>query len=60
MTGEEIKALRMSLGLTQSELAEKIGTTKHRVSDWENNKHKAGKPYVILMNQLRVYHNGRK
>ncbi|MGK0363075.1 MAG: DNA-binding XRE family transcriptional regulator [Saprospiraceae bacterium] len=36
--GLMIKQTRKDLGITQSELAEKIGTTKHYISRIENNK----------------------
>jgi DNA-binding transcriptional regulator YiaG len=55
MTPEEIKQLRTGLGLTQAELAQKIGTQKPRVCDWEKGKHKPGKAFVILMNQLKSH-----
>lgn len=34
-----LKELRKEKGLTQQQLAEKIGTTKLTVSNWENGKH---------------------
>lgn len=33
-----MKAQRMRLGLTQAELAERIGVTQPRISAWENGK----------------------
>ena len=36
--GERIKTSRISRGWTQEELAGKIGTTKHVISNWERNK----------------------
>jgi DNA-binding transcriptional regulator YiaG len=53
MTGQEIKDVRLKLGLSQSKFAEAIGTTKHRVSDWENNKHKATRPFLMLIEILK-------
>ena len=38
MTGEEIKALRLRLGLTQAELGEAIGVFWNTVSRWEAGK----------------------
>lgn len=52
MTGTEIKALRQKLGITQQELAEKIGTAKARISTWENGHYTPSKSFVILMTQL--------
>lgn len=36
--GERIKTSRISRGWTQEELAKKINTTKHVISNWERNK----------------------
>lgn len=38
MTGSELKELREKYNLTQGELAEALGTTYMRVSEWENGK----------------------
>jgi DNA-binding transcriptional regulator YiaG len=35
MTGKEIKAIRERLGLTQTELADKLGITRNAVTLWE-------------------------
>ncbi len=40
MTGEEIKALRLRRGLTQTELGEAIGVYWNTVSRWEAGKMK--------------------
>ena len=37
MLSDRIKELRVSYGLTQVELAEKLNVTKQCVSNWENN-----------------------
>ena len=37
MIGENIKRLRMSLGISQVELACRLNVTKQSVSNWENN-----------------------
>lgn len=36
--GKEIKTIRKKIGLTQEELARKVGTTKNYISKLENNK----------------------
>lgn len=36
--GQNLKSLREQCGVSQQELAEKIGTTQPRVSEWENDK----------------------
>ena len=38
MLGEHIRALRINLGLSQQELARKIGTSQQHVSFIENNE----------------------
>jgi transcriptional regulator with XRE-family HTH domain len=35
MTGDELKALRIKLGLTQEELGERLGVTRVTVARWE-------------------------
>ena len=52
MQPEELKALRTHLGLTQEKLAEKIGTRKTQICQWERGKHRISKAYVILLNHL--------
>lgn len=37
-TGEKIKTIRKKRGLTQRELAEKLGTTPQNLAQYENNK----------------------
>lgn len=41
-TSELIKAIRLKLGLNQRELAEKIGVSKNRISEWEGGKQSIG------------------
>lgn len=36
MTGSEVKALRVSLGMTQEDLAHELGVTVSTVNRWEN------------------------
>lgn len=36
MFGERLKTLRQAKGLTQEELAKRIGVTKQTISNWEN------------------------
>lgn len=38
MRSKEIKELRLKLGLTQSQLAQKVGVTLSSVIRWENSK----------------------
>jgi DNA-binding transcriptional regulator YiaG len=37
---ERIRALRRHLGLTQSEMAEKLGTRQQTISEWETNMYR--------------------
>jgi DNA-binding transcriptional regulator YiaG len=54
MTGIELKTLRKNAGLTQSELAEKIGTSKQVISTWENGRFKISNAYELLLRQVLV------
>lgn len=49
VTGQTIKKLREEKGITQSELAEKIGVTSKAVSKWETSK---GLPDISLIESL--------
>ena len=37
-TGEKIKLIRKRQGITQKDLAEKLGTTPQNIAQYENNK----------------------
>lgn len=52
MKAEEIKLLRMSLGLTQKAFAELVEVDTITVSRWENGKCSPLRPYVKAMEQL--------
>jgi transcriptional regulator with XRE-family HTH domain len=39
MTAKQVFALRKALGLTQQELADKIGSSRVSVARWETGKH---------------------
>lgn len=47
--GENIKKAREAAGLTQGELAEKLGTTQIAISRWENNNRT---PNVITFGKM--------
>lgn len=47
--GEKIKDARKSKGLTQKQLAEKIGAKHNSVSDWENDKNKPDPDTIELL-----------
>lgn len=39
MTGQSLREVRVALGLTQSELAERWGVRRATISDWERGAH---------------------
>lgn len=47
--GEKIKEARKTKGMTQKQLAEKIGAKHNSVSDWENNKNKPDPDTIELL-----------
>ena len=56
MTGEELKQLRESWGLTQVELAETLGYTPHQIQNLENGRSKFSKyfeKHIVIEWQLR-------
>ena len=52
MTGEEIKRLRTQAGLTQQQLADKVGVTQSTVWTWEANKKRASVRHIELIKVL--------
>jgi transcriptional regulator with XRE-family HTH domain len=48
MTKIPFKAARVAAGLTQQELAEKIGVSRYTVIDWENGKREIRTTYLHL------------
>lgn len=53
MTGEELKALREKLGLSQTALAEKLFITRDAVSKLESGKNVMGRQTKALAAQLK-------
>jgi transcriptional regulator with XRE-family HTH domain len=49
MTGEQLKQRRKELGLTQQEVADGLGISRERLSEWENGKFKISNAYVKLL-----------
>ena len=49
---EEIKAIRAALGITQPELAEKMGVSRDAVASWEIGRNAPGGPAEILLRRL--------
>jgi DNA-binding transcriptional regulator YiaG len=52
MKADEIKDIRQKLGLTQLEMAEKLGCRRASVSDWETGRRKILPAYAKLIEQL--------
>lgn len=50
--GERIRALRQHLGLTQSQLAEKLGTRQQTISEWETELYKPRGTSVTLLSLI--------
>jgi len=49
--GEKLRAVREAAGLTQTELAEKVGVTQRDISNWERCKREPGVLIVKKMAQ---------
>lgn len=47
--GRRIRALRQHLGLTQSKLAEELGTRQQTISEWETGMYKPRGTSVTLL-----------
>lgn len=53
MSAAEIKTFRKSIGLTQEELAEKLGVSQESVSQWEKQRKNPSRPILILLSRLK-------
>lgn len=56
MFGERLKDLRTTKGISRSELANILGTTKQIVANWENNR---SQPTITILVKLAKYFNVR-
>lgn len=52
MDNEELRALRLRLGLTQSQMAEKLGITLSAVFKLESGENNMSKPVAMLAEKL--------
>ena len=52
MNGQELKELRLKAGMTQEELAKKLGTFKQKISNWENGIHKISRLYELAIRKI--------
>lgn len=46
--GEKLKAARIAAGLTQAQLAEKVGCSQHHISRWEEGR----EPRALTLKKL--------
>lgn len=53
MTGAEIAATRHLLGLSQAELGEQLGVSRHAVKDWESGRFSARPGVIVDLRALR-------
>lgn len=53
MEPKEVLELRTSLGLTQGEMAERVGVNRTSVTHWENGRHAPSGPALRLLAMLR-------
>jgi len=51
-TATHIRTLRKQAGLTQQQLADKLGIAKARISEWENGKVEPGYSTVIKIESI--------
>jgi DNA-binding transcriptional regulator YiaG len=52
MTKDEVKQLRAKLGMTQQQLADKLGVTQTSVARWEMGMHHIEEPTARLLKLL--------
>jgi len=60
MTSEDLKTLRMKLGLTQAQLGTKLGVARNTVTRWEMGIRGIPEPVVRLLNFLRKENQATK
>ncbi len=54
MSANDVLSIRQSLGLTQEELADRLGVSHVAVHYWETGKRTPGGPATILLRQLQA------
>lgn len=52
MTPAELRAIRRQLGLTQTELAERIGVHLRSVQKWEGSEREISRPVAMLIEAI--------
>ena len=53
ITSEQVKEVRVTLGLTQVEFASQVGVSQPLVAMWENGKREPSGPAAIVLSQLK-------
>lgn len=56
MNSQELRALRLKLNLTQTQMAERLGITLSAVYKLESGENNMSKPVAILCQQLAAHH----
>lgn len=51
-TGEDVRRVRYHLGLTQHQLADRLGVTTRCVQFWERSRRRPHGPALVLLRQL--------
>lgn len=59
MTGEQLKALRLNLGVTQYEMGQWLGITASAIAHMESGKHKVSKQTQMLAEKLLESRDGQ-
>jgi transcriptional regulator with XRE-family HTH domain len=56
MTGAELRTLRQALGLSQLELAQRLGRARYTISRWETGRHRIrdGRTLRLAIEGLRA------
>ena len=49
---DQIKSLRLSLGLNKADFAKKIGASPTSINDWEFGRHKPGAHFIKILVKL--------
>ena len=57
---DRIKEGRLAMGITQLDLAERLGVTIKTVNNWENGRHKPSPNIRKLINRIFDFHIGRR
>lgn len=52
MLNQQIRALRLAKGITQAQLADRLGVTKQSVSNWENDNIQPSAEMVIRLAEV--------